>query len=234
MAIILSLETSSRICAVALHKNAELLALAEIHQDQAHASKLALLIDDIIRIADVGMNSIDAVAVSSGPGSYTGLRIGTSTAKGLCYALSVPLIAVGTLELMASQVSLNNQLKMVLCPMIDAGRMEVYCSLFNADGEMLHPVEARIIDETSFVDDLNTRPILFFGSGAGKCRQVISHVNAFFMDNIYPSAGHLGKMASIRHEAGQTEDLFGFEPFYLKEFKAKLPRNLISGMLNKS
>ena len=162
MARILSLETSTTVCSVALHENEKLIATAEVHLEHSHASKLAILIDEVARIAEVDLASLDAVAVSSGPGSYTGLRIGTSTAKGLCYALSIPLIAVGTLELMAAQVSKVNITNAWLCPMIDARRMEVYCRLSDASGKIISPVEAKIIDEESFEEHLQHQSDYFF------------------------------------------------------------------------
>lgn len=233
MALILSLETSSGICSVALHKDKDLLALAEVHEEYAHASKLGVLIQEVAHQAAVEMREISAVAVSAGPGSYTGLRIGTSTAKGLCYALGVPLLAVGTLEIMASQVTGIDRGGSLLCPMIDARRMEVYCSLFNPERKMIREVEARIIDEKSFEQELSERPIYFFGNGSGKCKNVIAHSNAHFIEGIDPSARQLGINAAIKLDSGDVEDLLKFEPFYLKEFKAKKPANLIPSAPNK-
>lgn len=234
MAILLSLETSSGICSVALHENEKLLAVLELHQEHAHASKLALLIDQIVCLSDIPMDRISAIGVSSGPGSYTGLRIGTSTAKGMCFALSIPLIAVETLDLMAAQCNSTNLRGWHVCPMIDARRMEVYCSLYDAMGTRLQPVEAVVIDESSFEEHLKTSPTLFFGSGAEKCRSVLHHPNAFFLNDVNPSAAWLGVMAFKKYNRGETEDLLRFEPFYLKEFKAKKAVNLISGLMNKS
>lgn len=233
MALILSLETSSGICSVALHRDKDLLALAEVHEEYAHASKLGVLIQEVILEAAVTMKEIDAVAVSAGPGSYTGLRIGTSTAKGLCYVLGVPLLAVGTLEVMASQVTGIDRAGSLLCPMIDARRMEVYCSLFELDRKMVRAVEAKIIDEKSFEQELLERPIYFFGNGSDKCKKVITHTNAHFIDAIDPSARQLGINAAMKFDSGDVEDLVKFEPFYLKEFKAKKPANLIPPVPNK-
>lgn len=223
MARILSLETSTTVCSVALHENNKLLAIAEVHVGHSHAAKLAGLIDEVARAADIELKELNAVAVSAGPGSYTGLRIGTSTAKGLCYALSVPIISVGSLELLAAQVGQCNVTKAWLCPMIDARRMEVYCRLTDAVGNIIQPVEARIIDEKSFEEHLEQTPILFFGDGAGKCQTVINHKNALFISGITPSAAHLGSMAFEKYHGGEWEDLVHFEPFYLKEFKVKKP-----------
>ena len=221
MPILLSLETSTDICSVSLHDNQTLLAEAVIREPQAHASMLAPLIEKIVSKANIFMSQIEAVAIASGPGSYTGLRIGTSTAKGLCLALDVPLIAVGTLELLAYQGSRVNHLNALLCPMIDARRMEVYCLVSNAMLEIVRPVSATIVDNGSFEELLEQSPVLFFGNGSGKCREVITHSNAVFVDDIYPLASALGELAMEKLNAGETEDLVGFTPFYLKEFIAK-------------
>jgi tRNA threonylcarbamoyladenosine biosynthesis protein TsaB len=169
MALILSIETSTNVCSVAIHDEGKLIVSSEVHIDQSHASKLATLIDEARRNAGIELNQLKAVALSSGPGSYTGLRIGTSTAKGLCYALGIPLIAVSTLDLMSYQVSkiiLDGDV--LLCPMIDARRMEVYCQLVTGNLEVISPIEAKIIDESSFVDSLNKKKIIFFGNGADR------------------------------------------------------------------
>ena len=221
MPIILSLETSTDVCSVALHDNKILLAEAIIREPQAHASRLAPLIESVIGDAKISFGQIQAVAIASGPGSYTGLRIGTSTAKGLCLALNIPLVAIGTLEVLAYQGSRVNQSGALLCPMIDARRMEVYCLVANHNLEIVEPVSATVVDGTTFAELLEQSAVLFFGNGSDKCRDVITHSNAFFMDDIYPLASSLGELAMKKFEAGQTEDLLSFKPFYLKEFVAK-------------
>jgi tRNA threonylcarbamoyladenosine biosynthesis protein TsaB len=226
MAKILSLETSTAVCSVALHENSSLIAVGEVHLEHSHGSRLAQLIDSIIKFGGIQMADVAAVAVSSGPGSYTGLRIGTSTAKGLCFALNIPLIAIDTLSILSAQVNATNIEKSLLCPMIDARRMEVYCSVLDADGLVIQNIEAKVIDESSFEGLLNERRVIFFGNGAEKCRSVITHNNAFFLTGITPSAAQLGSVAFQKFERGTFEDLFQFEPFYLKEFKAKKPFNL--------
>ena len=226
MAKILSLETSTAVCSVALHENSSLIAVGEVHLEHSHGSRLAQLIDSIIKFGGIQMADVAAVAVSSGPGSYTGLRIGTSTAKGLCFALNIPLIAIDTLSILSAQVNATNIEKSLLCPMIDARRMEVYCSVLDADGLVIQNIEAKVIDESSFEGLLNERRVIFFGNGAEKCRSVITHNNAFFLTGITPSAAQLGSVAFQKFERGAFEDLFQFEPFYLKEFKAKKPFNL--------
>jgi len=150
MALVLSIETSTSVCSVALHQTGKLVATLEIYQDFSHASKLGLLVDDVIKLADIKIRDIGAIAVSSGPGSYTGLRIGTSLAKGLCYAWDVPLISVPTLQMMAAYVGSFNTADAFLCPMIDARRMEVYCQLFDSNLEETEQVHAKVIDNKSF------------------------------------------------------------------------------------
>jgi tRNA threonylcarbamoyladenosine biosynthesis protein TsaB len=233
MAKILSLETSTTVCSVALHENSSLIAVAEVHLEHSHGSKLAKLVDSIVKVGDIQIGDVNAVAVSSGPGSYTGLRIGTSTAKGICFALNVPLIAIDTLSILSAQVNAINFERSLLCPMIDARRMEVYCSVSEADGSIIQNVEAKVIDEKSFEGLLSERRVIFFGNGAEKCRSVITHSNALFLTGITPSAIQLGSMALGKFEKGEFEDLFQFEPFYLKEFKAKKPSTFI-GLANKT
>ena len=227
MVRILSLETSTTVCSVALHENDSLLAAAEVHLEHSHASKLAQLVDTVVKFSGLSLPDINAVAVSSGPGSYTGLRIGTSTAKGICFALSVPLIAIDTLAILSEQMNRTNIGRSLLCPMIDARRMEVYCSVTDPDGSVVQSVEAKIIDEKSFEEILNEHRMIFFGNGAGKCRAVITHSNAAFVDGVTPSAVQLGLMAFRKFEGAEFEDLYHFEPFYLKEFKVKKPSNFL-------
>lgn len=225
MVRILSLETSTTVCSVALHENSSLIASADVHLEHSHGSRLAQLIENVIKISGIGMSDISAVAVSSGPGSYTGLRIGTSTAKGLCFALNVPLIAVDTLSILSAQVNATNIGKSLLCPMIDARRMEVYCTVSDSNGSTIQGIEAKVIDGQSFEVLLNENRVIFFGNGAEKCQSVIRHNNASFLNGITPSAAQLGSMSFAKFERNEFEDLFQFEPFYLKEFKAKKPSN---------
>jgi tRNA threonylcarbamoyladenosine biosynthesis protein TsaB len=221
MAVILSIETSTDVCSVALHNGNTLLSEAVLREPQAHASRLAPLIEQVTRASKVDFKDLSAIAVSKGPGSYTGLRIGTSTAKGLCYALDIPLIAVGTLELLAYQGQPYCETNALLCPMIDARRMEVYTLTADASLNIVEAVSARIIDESSYLELLNTRRMFFFGNGAAKCRSVITHQNAVFIEGIDPMAKSLGEMAEGLFSASKFEDLVQFKPFYLKEFVAK-------------
>lgn len=234
MALILSLETSTTVCSVALHNNGKLVASAEMHKEQSHASKLAVLIDQVVKLADIPMSAIQAIAVSEGPGSYTGLRIGVSTAKGLCFALDIPLLSVGTLSLLAKQIQLKTILDNAwLCPMIDARRMEVYCQMFDSEMNALQTIEAKVIDEESFKESLSNHKIIFFGDGAAKCKSVITHSNAFFISDIVPSAKELGILASEKFSRNEFENLVTFEPFYLKEFLIKKPVDKDSAVANK-
>lgn len=221
MALILSLETSIEACSVALHKQGELLAEAAIKEPQAHASKLSLLIQEVLSKANVSSDSLQAIAVSLGPGSYTGLRIGVSTAKGLCYALNIPLIAVNTLHLLAFQVQQQVDRQSLLCPMIDARRMEVYSIVYDASLTPLQPVKAEVIDELSYAELLSLQPISFFGNGAEKCKAVIAHHNARFIHGVEPLATSLGVIAATKYAKAEFEDLVRVEPFYLKEFQVK-------------
>lgn len=222
MALILSLETSASSCAVALHHEKALVSTLEVNQPQAHASKLAVLIHDVFKETGFHIRQLNAVAVSAGPGSYTGLRIGTSTAKGICYAYNIPLIAVNTLDVLAvSFLEQHKGKKGLLCPMIDAKRMEVYCQVVDAGLNVVQAVEAKVIDEASFNELLKDHEMFFFGDGAAKCSAVITHSNAVFVDHIRPEASMLGRMASEKFEKKKFEDLVAFTPFYLKDFVAK-------------
>ena len=218
MAAILSIETSTSVCSVALHRDGKLVASLEVHLEYSHSSKLAVLVEQVMRLGEIGMSQLSAIALSAGPGSYTGLRIGTSLAKGLCYALDVPLIAVPTLQVMATTVGRNNIEDAFLCPMIDARRMEVYCQIYDANLVELDPIEAKVITPESFEAYLNAKPVIFFGNGAAKCKEVLVHKNARFLADINPLAAELGELARLKFESGKVEDLFTFVPMYLKEF----------------
>lgn len=226
MAAILSIETSTTVTSAALHQDGKLIAVEITHVPNSAASQLAVMIDKILKQHPV---KLDAVAVSSGPGSYTGLRIGVATAKGICYALSVPLISVNTLQLMAYQV-LHSQYEIrnsLMSPMIDARRMEVYTMLVNEKLDVVQPVSASIIDSSSFADILNYKKICFFGNGADKCKSTITHPNAVFIDGIFPSAEWMGETAFDLFKKDKFEDVSDFEPLYLKDFVAKKPKSLV-------
>jgi tRNA threonylcarbamoyladenosine biosynthesis protein TsaB len=221
MALILSLETSASTCSVAIHENGNLLASLEIETPQAHASQLAVLIQRIFHEASLDIRQLNAVSVSSGPGSYTGVRIGTSTAKGICFALNIPLIAIPTLDLLVSQAAEHSTVAELLCPMIDAKRMEVYYQVVRQDLEVITEPKAMIVDQTSFTEFLENKSMLFFGDGSKKCKSVLTHRNALFVDDIVPSAEKMGLVSFLKFQQGKFEDLVNFTPFYLKDFIAK-------------
>jgi tRNA threonylcarbamoyladenosine biosynthesis protein TsaB len=223
MAFILSIETSTSVCSVALHQDGKLLSALEVHQEYSHASKLGVLIKDVMKLADTDLNKLNAVALSSGPGSYTGLRIGTSLAKGICYALDIPMIAVPTLKIMATSISRLHPEVVSFCPMIDARRMEVYCQLFNRDLVEIEKVQAIVVDSRSFEHYLDNGPVVFFGSGAAKCKSVIVHANARFLENVNPLASQMGELGYSKFRHGRFEDIIQFVPLYLKEFFIRKP-----------
>ena len=217
--VLLSIDTSTRVCSVALHQNGKLLACYELLTEKSHSGMLTSLVQDIVHQSGFTLSQVDAFVVAKGPGSYTGLRIGVSTAKGLCFGLDKPLIAINTLEAMAYQLKDFFSEEYLLCPMIDARRMEVYSAVFDKKMDVIQATEAKIIDENSFENLLNQRPIVFFGDGAAKCQAKLSHQNAIFPETlIYPSAKTVGYLALQSFEKGIFEDVITFEPFYLKEF----------------
>ena len=222
--MILSLETSTEVCSVAVHNQGQLVAERESLDAYSHAEKLAPLIDEILADNNIKRGELSAVAVSAGPGSYTGLRIGTSTAKGLCYALNIPLITISTLESMLEGIEHGNE-NHLLCPMLDARRMEVYCLLADSNDHIILDTHAKIIDNTSFSDYLSTKKISFYGNGAEKCKQVIPSENAIFIDAVKPSAINIGTLASIKYQKNDFADLGNFEPDYLKAFRAIPAKN---------
>lgn len=221
MACILSIESSTFRYSVALHVEGELVASDECVEAQQTASQLAVSIQNVLSVAS---KKPDAVAVASGPGSYTGLRIGVATAKGLCFATGARLLAVPTLELMMHQVRKQKPGDHWYGPMLDARRMEVYVALFDEEGRTAAPTSARVIDAQSFRSELDQHRILFFGDGAAKCRSVIQHPQAEFLDNIHPQAVQLGELAGQLWMEKKWVDAASFEPFYLKEFVAKKPK----------
>ena len=219
MGLILAIETATTNCSVALFKAGVLIAEKEHNTDgYTHAEQLTLFIEEVVNSAKVSLQEIEAVALSKGPGSYTGLRIGTSTAKGLCYALDIPLLATSTLKAMAFAMA-KNHVADIYCPMIDARRMEVFSALFDKNNKKVRDVQADIVDEDTYTKFLD-KEVLFFGDGALKCKEMINHKNAMFIEGIYPSAKDLGILANAKFENKDFEDLAYFEPYYLKDFVA--------------
>ena len=228
MATILQIETATQVCSVALSIDGETTFIKEEIGQNLHASNLTLFIDEVIKGAKITYQDLDAIAVSKGPGSYTGLRIGVSTAKGLCYALDKPLIAIATLEMMASGfLHKNSEYSGLVCPMIDARRMEVYTSVFDANLNVLESTTAKIIDETSFESLLSSNSITFLGDGAEKCTEILNHPNSSFIKDNFNSASYMSPLSNDAFIAGNFEDVAYFEPFYLKDFVVTQPKKKV-------
>lgn len=235
-ALILHIETATDICSVALSKGDQQLSLVESDQERSHASLLNRFIRQAVSDAGHDLKQLDAVAVSMGPGSYTGLRIGVSTAKGIAYALKIPLLASGTLENMAHACTKNPEVirlaelsagQVLLCPMLDARRMEVYAGFYSRELKVHREVSADIIDENSYQDILEKYQVCFFGNGSPKCKESLSHSNAHFLEGINPSAASMIVPVLGRYEQEQFEDVAYFEPFYLKDFIATTPKKKV-------
>lgn len=218
MALILNLETASTNCSVSLAGDGKLLALREENSAQySHSGQLHLFIEAVLRDAGESLENLDAVAVSRGPGSYTGLRIGVSAAKGLCYALGIPLISLSTLRGMALQLQPGAG---VLIPVLDARRMEVYAAVFSYDHAQIRETRAEIISPESFMEFAAKGSVCILGSGAAKCRDVLHHPNMVFKEDIYPSAREMAMASFESFREGKFEDTAYFEPHYLKDFMA--------------
>lgn len=220
MAKILLIETSGPTLSVAVADGGRVMAERVCTEPRMQASLTAPLVKEVLDALSLKVSDCDAICVSKGPGSYTGLRVGVSTAKGLCFGASLPLIAIGTLDILASG---HNG---VVVPMIDARRMEVYTAVYNAAGERVTPIEAKVIGPDSFADELAAGPVLFIGDGALKCKDVLTHPNARFQE-AFPLASAMAPLAEKAYNAKQFEDLAYFEPFYLKEFVATVSRKTI-------
>ncbi len=225
--MILSIETATNVCSVALHRDHQLVGSQTLLLEKSHSTHLVVMIKQLLDNCQVSMNELEAVAISKGPGSYTGLRIGLSTAKGLCYALGVPLIGVNTLKAMAYQlVDVPIQVDFY-CPMIDARRMEVYCMVLDKDLQVVNDSWAQVVGEDSFDKWIKQGKVVFFGNGSQKCKQVLTGNNVLFMDNLLPVAGSIGLLAEERFKQGKFEDLAYFEPFYLKEYRTTVPKTKV-------
>lgn len=230
MANILHIETSTRICSVAVSQDGLCVFHREDFDGPNHGVVLGVYIDEALSYADSLGLLLDAVAVSQGPGSYTGLRIGVSMAKGVCYARGLKLISVPTLELLCVPVLLRHDDlsdDSLLCPMLDARRMEVYAQLFDRRLQTVRPIQADIVDQDTYAEWLKEHPVYFFGNGAAKCRETIQHPQAHFIESIEPLAKYMLPLADKRYLEGKFEDVAYFEPFYLKDFVAKAPKKLL-------
>lgn len=229
MSCILHIETSTAVCSVAVSQDGTTIFSKEDFKGPSHAVVLGVYVDEALSFVDNHAIPVDAVAVSCGPGSYTGLRIGASMAKGICYGRDIPLIGLPTLEVMAVPVLLSEELPedALLCPMIDARRMEVYSAIYDRALKVQKPVSADIIDENSYASFLDKHPVYFFGNGAAKCREKLTHPNAHFIDNIHPLAKWMFPLAEKAMALNDFKDVAYFEPFYLKEFVASTPKKLL-------
>jgi tRNA threonylcarbamoyladenosine biosynthesis protein TsaB len=234
--LILHIETATDICSAALSEGERQLSLVESNRERSHATLLNTFIRQAVAEAGKELKELDAVAVSKGPGSYTGLRIGVSTAKGLAYALEIPLLAVGTLEGMANGATSNDAVRelvalhgdhLLLCPMLDARRMEVYAGFYSTKNSPYREVSADVIEEDSYHEILESHPVCFFGNGAEKCKALLKHPNAFFVNDINPSATSMIAPVLKQYHQSKFEDVAYFEPFYLKDFVATVPRKKV-------
>lgn len=223
MALILSIETSTSVCSVALHASGKLVAYQSVAIARSHAESLLAMINDLLQLRHYTPKDLQAIAISEGPGSYTGLRIGAATATGLCYALDLPLIAVNTLEAMVYAVQPMNITQALCCPMLDARRMEVYCLVTDAHNNILEEAHPHIITEHSFAHWLSQHSMLFFGDGAAKCKSILAHHNhAIFIEGIYPSAQQIGLLAYANFQQNKFVDINLFSPQYLKPFHSSM------------
>lgn len=232
MARILLIETATEICSVAIAAEGKIISCRENREGFRHSELLTSFTDELLKEADLSPGQLDAVCVSKGPGSYTGLRIGVSAAKGICYALGIPLMAISTLESLASHVA--GQLRaedlageILLCPMLDARRMEVYTALYDIWGQPVTGISAMIIQSDSFAEMLSEKKIFFFGNGSLKCKTVIHSSNARFLEDISASARFMSEIAEGCYKQKRWENVAYFEPFYLKDFIPTIPRNKV-------
>lgn len=227
MALILNIETSTSVCSVALARDGGVISYKENQEGLNHSVLLGTYIDELLRENQVDARQLDAIAVSMGPGSYTGLRIGVSMAKGLCFGSGKPLIAVPTLQALARSVSSRLQEDAWYCPMIDARRMEVYTAFFNRNNQVMIDTRASIIDEHSFEDLLKAHKIYFFGNGSEKVKNILHGPQVAYIDGVETSACYLTGIAEEHFQAGKFVDVAYFEPFYLKDFIATTPRKKV-------
>ena len=230
MSCILSIETSTDVCSVAISEDGQCIYSEEDRTGPSHNERLGTFVDSALGFADSHAIPVDAVAVSCGPGSYTGLRIGVSMAKGICYGHDIKLLAVPTLQLMCVPILLRETIKeedALLCPMLDARRMEVYAAIYDRALKEVRPTQADIVDNETYRELLDAHPVYFFGNGAEKCMETINHPNAHFIPDIHPLAKWMMPLAERRMMNEEYEDVAYFVPFYLKDFVAKMPKKLI-------
>jgi len=237
MALILNIETSTEVCSVALARDGVVIHSRENLTGQNHAMLVTVFIEELLAESNLAMEQLDAVAVSGGPGSYTGLRIGVSVAKGICYASRLPLISITSLEAMAHHVihdpdhyQLPKTNNVLFCPMIDARRMEVYTAFYDKEGRQVRDIQADIIDHQSYLPFLENNLVLFFGNGSAKCREAINHPNAIFINGIITRAENMIPLSERDFQLKKFVDIAYYEPFYLKDFIATIPiKNIFNG-----
>ncbi|MCH4821926.1 tRNA (adenosine(37)-N6)-threonylcarbamoyltransferase complex dimerization subunit type 1 TsaB [Gramella lutea] len=218
MSLILCLETATTNCSVGIAKDGKLISLKEDNsKNYSHAEKLHVFIDQALDEVGISTTNLDAVAISKGPGSYTGLRIGVSAAKGLCYSLGIPLISIPTLDLLATKL---NDEEGVFVSMLDARRMEVYSAVFNSDLKQIRETKAQVLDDSSFSEYLAESKVHFIGNGVAKFEDICKHENAVFHKQQFPSAKEMAELAAFKYKKSDTEDVAYFEPYYLKDFIA--------------
>jgi tRNA threonylcarbamoyladenosine biosynthesis protein TsaB len=229
MSCILHIETSTNICSVAVSQDSQVIFSKEDLKGPSHNISLGVFVDEAMSFADSHAIPLDAVSVSCGPGSYTGLRIGVSMAKGIAYGLNIPLLGIPTLKVLSTPVLLYKDIpeNALICPTLDARRMEVYAAIYDRALNEIRPIKAEVIDENSYLDTLEKQPIYFFGNGAEKCKEKITHPNAHFIDGVEPLAKHMAPLAEMALLNKDFKDVAYFEPFYLKEFIATTPRKLL-------
>lgn len=230
MSCLLNIETSTNVCSVAISEDGQCIYHDEDRTGPNHNERLGQFVDEALSFADSHAIPVDGVAVSMGPGSYTGLRIGASMAKGVCYGFGIPLLAVPTLEVMCVPVLLRHDdlpEDALLCPMLDARRMEVYAAVYTRGLKVVRQTQADVVDADTYRELLDEHPMYFFGNGAKKCMDVIDHPNAHYIDGIEPLAKNMFPLAERKMMRGETEDVAYFTPFYLKDFVALKPKKLI-------
>ncbi len=223
MSHILNIETATTNCSVSLSKKGETVVLKEDYSSSySHAERLHVYIDEVLREANITTDKLDAIAISKGPGSYTGLRIGVSSAKGLCYAANKPLISISTLEALAHQVQEEGG---TIIPMLDARRMEVYSAVFDANHSQIRETQAQILHANIFDEYLETSKVYFIGNGVEKAKEIINHPNAIFIEDKLPSANEMSSLSYTKYKKSDIEDVAYFEPYYLKDFIAIKPKS---------
>jgi len=236
MSYFLCIDTATAVCSVVLTQNDKVLSIKESSEEKEHASFLGIFIEQVLKEGAISANQLDAVAVSKGPGSYTGLRIGVSTAKGLCYGADVPLISVETLQIMSNGMcrealkNFNTDFSAdsaIFCPMIDARRMEVYTALFDFNNQRINETSAMIVRKDSFNSIFQNAQVVFAGNGADKCRPLLKHKNALFLDNFNHSASYMIDIVQQAYHQSKFENLAYFEPYYLKDFIVTTPKKKI-------